>query len=292
MNANDKKAPSPERLAILEKIERYEREGRFDEDVENDPESPQLLPEDIKYLDRSFGAELKNKTAFAAAYTFFWLAELKKKIILNKTVGVENLSAVKGGAIITCNHFNPFDSFVMQRVFDASRHKGRMYRIIREGNYTNFPGFYGFLMRNCNTLPLSSNLATMKHFLRAVKTALAEGNCVLIYPEQSMWWNYRKPKPLKEGAFDMAVKNEVPVVPVFITLEDSDITGDDGLPVQIYTPHVGRAIYPDTTLPKKEAREKMMRENYEYNKEVYESFYGIPLVYTTQSKQSERQNQQ
>ena len=30
---------SPERLAILEKIAQYEREGRFDEDVENDPQA-------------------------------------------------------------------------------------------------------------------------------------------------------------------------------------------------------------------------------------------------------------
>ena len=40
---------SPERLAILEKIAQYEREGRFDEDVENDPPSRVLLPEEIAY---------------------------------------------------------------------------------------------------------------------------------------------------------------------------------------------------------------------------------------------------
>lgn len=282
MSTNAKKEISPERAAILEKIERYEREGRFDEDVEDDPESSELLPEDIKYLDKGLWAEVKNKIAFASAYAFFWMAQAKKKIFLNETKGVENLSAVKGGAIITCNHFNPLDSFVMQRVFDKSKHKGRMYRIIREGNYTGFPGYYGFLMRNCNTLPLSSNFTTMKHFFRAVKTALDGGNCILIYPEQSMWWNYRKPKPLKSGAFDMAIKNGVPVVPVFITLEDSDVIGEDGLPVQIYTPHVGKAIYPDPSLGKRDARDKMMKDNYEYFKEVYESFYGIPLEYITQ----------
>lgn len=66
---------------------------------------------------------------------------------------------------------------------------------------------------------------------------LSEGNCLLIYPEQSMWWNYRKPKPLKPGAFDMALKNHVPVVPCFITMSDSDLVGADGFSVQEYTPH-------------------------------------------------------
>lgn len=80
----------------------------------------------------------------------------------------------------------------------------------------------------------------------------------------------------------MAVKNGVPVVPCFITLEDSDIIGSDGYPVQIYTPHVEKAIYPDPSLGKKEAKAKMMNENYEYFKAVYESFYGIPLTYTTE----------
>ena len=146
---------SPERLAILEKIAQYEREGRFDEDVENDPPSRVLLPEEIEYADRRFPAECRRTAAFGAAYLYFWNLRRKKELILCKTEGLEHLAGVKG-AVITCNHFHPMDSFIMQKVFDASKHPKRMYRVIREGNYTSFPGFYGFLMRNCNTLPLSS----------------------------------------------------------------------------------------------------------------------------------------
>lgn len=272
-----------DRLAVLQKIAEYERAGKFDVDVEDDPESRVLLPDEIEYLDKGIWGAVQREAAFLAAYTFLGIAQLKKQVILRKPVGVENLTQVKGGAIITCNHFNPLDSFVMQRVFDASHHKKRMYRIIREGNYTSFGGFYGFLMRHCNTLPLSSNMETMKKLLRAVSRVLSEGNCVLIYPEQSMWWNYRKPKPLKPGAFDMAVKNQVPVVPCFITLKDSKHIGPDGFPVQEYTPHIGKPIYPDASLGRIAAREKLCRENYAFFRETYESVYGIPLVYTTET---------
>ena len=272
-----------DRLAVLQKIAEYERAGKFDIDVEDDPESRVLLPDEIEYLDKGIWGAVQREAAFLAAYTFLGIAQLKKQVILRKPVGVENLTQVKGGAIITCNHFNPLDSFVMQRVFDASHHKKRMYRIIREGNYTSFGGFYGFLMRHCNTLPLSSNMETMKKLLRAVSRVLSEGNCVLIYPEQSMWWNYRKPKPLKPGAFDMAVKNQVPVVPCFITLKDSKHIGPDGFPVQEYTPHIGKPIYPDASLGRIAAREKLCRENYAFFRETYESVYGIPLVYTTET---------
>ena len=265
---------SPERLAILEKITLLEREGRFDEDVENDPPSRVLLPEQIEYLDKGFLGNCKRTAAFACAYLYFWNLERKKDIVVRRAEGLENLAGVKG-AVITCNHFHPMDSFIMQRVFDDSKHPKKMYRVIREGNYTSFPGFYGFLMRNCNTLPLSSNMQTMKKFLTAVKTVLDQGNCLLIYPEQSMWWNYRKPKPLKPGAFDMAVKNHAPVVPCFITMEDTDKLDADGFPVQAYTPHLGQPIWPDETLSRREAREKLKEQTEAFCRQTYEAAYGI-----------------
>ena len=269
---------SPERKKILDKIALLEREGRFDEDVEVDPPAKPLLPEDIKYLNNSLWAKIKRKIAFSSAYAFVNKLKRKNQFFINPAVGVENLNKAKG-AIITSNHFSPFDSFVMQLVFDQSKRKGKMYRVIKEGNYTSFPGFYGFLMRNCDTLPLSSNMATMKKFMRATQTALNRGDCILVYPEQSMWWNYRKPKPLKPGAFDIAVKNGVPVIPCFITMDDSDFYDNDGLKVQIYTPFVGEPIMPDSSLPRKDACAKLMQEVYEFNKKTYEEHYGKALVY-------------
>ena len=70
---------SPERLAILEKIAQYEREGRFDEDVENDPPSRVLLPEEIEYADRRFSAECRRTAAFGAAYLYFGICGAKKR---------------------------------------------------------------------------------------------------------------------------------------------------------------------------------------------------------------------
>lgn len=268
---------SPERLAILEKIARYEREGRFDEDVENDPPSRVLLPDEIEYVRKGFWGNCRRIAAFTGAYLFYGLLRIKKEIVVRPTQGLEHLKGIPGGAVITCNHFHPMDSFIMQRVFDKSGHKKRLYRVIREGNYTSFPGFYGFLMRNCNTLPLSSDMRTMKKFLRAVPEVLEAGNCLLIYPEQSMWWNYRKPKPLKPGAFDMAVKNRVPVIPCFITMEDTDRLDADGFPVQAYTPHLGAPIWPDETLSKREARENLRFRTEAFCREVYEEAYGEKL---------------
>jgi 1-acyl-sn-glycerol-3-phosphate acyltransferase len=119
----------------------------------------------------------------------------------------------------------------------------------------------------------------MKKFLKAVKALLGRGETILIYPEQSMWWNYRKPKPMQDGAFTLAVRNKTPIVPIFITMEDSDVLDADGFFVQEYTIHILPAIYPDETLPSVKAKEKMREENYRAWVKVYEEFYKKPLVY-------------
>lgn len=271
---------NPQRLEILNTIRQLERQRRFDEDVEPDPPAPPLLPENIDYLHKGFRGNCCRLAAFAGAYLYFWSLEWRGLIKVNPAEGLEHLRNAQG-AVITCNHFHPMDSFIMQRIFDTSKHKKRLYRVIREGNYTGFPGFFGFMMRHCNTLPLSSNLQTMKKFLQAVRQVLEKGNCVLIYPEQSMWWNYQKPKPLKAGAFDMAVKNNVPVIPCFITMKDLDKLDADGLPCKEYTPHLGTPLYPDPTLPKPQAKEKLKAQNEAFCREIYQRVYGKPLEYET-----------
>jgi 1-acyl-sn-glycerol-3-phosphate acyltransferase len=149
--------------------------------------------------------------------------------------------------------------------------------VIREGNYTSFPGLYGFFMRNCNTLPLSSNLSVMKEFLKSVDVLLKDGHFILVYPEQAMWWNYRKPRPTKSGAFKFAVKNNVPVLPCFITMRDSNVLGEDGFYVQEYTVHVYTPIYPKNELSEKENIEYLKMQNDKAWKELYEKTYMVSL---------------
>ena len=271
------------RIAILKKIEEYEKAGRFDEDVEEDPPTIELKPEDIDYLHKSLKERLRTKYAFKLASWFLKVMRYSNQFIIEEIKGIENFRSLNSGAIITCNHFSPLDSFVMEIAYRKSHQKlkrRKFFRIIREGNYTSFPGFYGFLMRNCNTLPLSSNKHTMKKFIKAVDKLLQKGQLILIYPEQSMWWNYRKPKPVKKGGFTFAAKNNVPVLPCFITMKDSEYKDGDGLPVQKYTINVGKPIYPDNKKSMPDNVEYMMNEHNRVWKEIYENTYGVPLTYT------------
>ena len=278
---------SKDRLEVLEKIDKLEREGKFDIDVENDPPTIELTPDNVDYLRRSGTSKIKRKVANKIGKKFLKKMIKKNKLIIKEIRGIENLKNVKTGAMITCNHFNPFDSFTIEKVFRSTKqHRSKkLYKVIREGNYTNFPGFYGFLFRNADTLPLSSNKRTMVNFMKAVDVILKKGDFILIYPEQSMWWNYRKPKPLKDGAFKMATRSNVPVIPVFITMQDSDIIGEDGFPIQEYIINIEKPIYPQENLTRKENIQFMKNKNFEVWKEIYEKFYNVELEYTTDTKE-------
>lgn len=272
-----------ERLKVLQKIETLEQKGMFDVDAEDDPPTIPLMKEDVDYLKEKRTNRIKSKIAYTVGEMF--VNELLKdnKLIIKEVKGMENLVKLDSGAIITCNHFNPFDSLAIEKVFKLSKQnkKRKLFKVIREGNYTNFPGLYGFFFRNCDTLPLSSSKETMVEFMKAVDTILQRNDFILIYPEQSMWWNYKKPKPLKNGAFKFAVRNKVPVLPIFITMEDSEIIGEDGFPIQEYTINIEKPIYPKDDLKDRENIEYMRDTNYDIWKNIYEDFYKIPLEYTT-----------
>ncbi|MBQ4585202.1 MAG: 1-acyl-sn-glycerol-3-phosphate acyltransferase [Clostridia bacterium] len=293
-----KKNKTQYRVQLEEKIAQYEREGKFDQDVEDDPPSRTIMPDEIDYLRKSPIAKLKTKIAHEKAKMFLKTILDKKVMIIKDIKGIENWQKLQSGAIITCNHFNAFDSFAIQEAYHATKKwpKQKFYRVIKEGNYTSFPGFFGELMRHFYTLPLSSNLKTMVKFTEATNTLLQKGNYILFYPEQAMWWNYRKPRPVKPGAYKFAVKNNVPVLPCFITMRDSDILGEDlrksikgfdvdenfipnGYFVQEYTIHVGEPIYPRKDLNYKENLEYMAKENFDAWKEIYEREYQTKLKY-------------
>ena len=270
---------SSHKLELIRRIAELEKQELWHLDVEDDPETYPLTADKVDYLNEKLSSKIKNKIANIAATRFFDKMIAKKQLIIKDVRGIENFTAVKGGKIVTCNHFSIGDNYAVWVALRDYMDGKKLYKVIREGNYTNPPKPFGLFMRHCNTLPLSQRTDTMKKFLRAIKVLLENDETILIYPEQSMWWNYRKPKPMQDGAFTLAVRNNTPVIPIFITMEDSEFPDGDGFFVQEYTVNILPAIYPDESLSGKEARELMKQTNYNEWVKVYEDFYKKPLVY-------------
>lgn len=274
---------SAERLDILKKIDEYEKNGWFDRDVEDDPPTIPLVPDKVDYTQEKLSTRIRARIANAVAYNYFESLIKNKKLIIDEIIGTEMLSGISGGAVITCNHFNSFDNYAVYKALGGFLDGSKLFKVIREGNYTSFGGIYGYFFRNCDTLPISMTPKGIDRLFNAAGTLLARGNKILIYPEQGMWWNYKKPRPLKTGAFRMAVKNNVPVIPLFITMKDTAFDDMYGFPVQAYTVHICAPIYPDAALSLRSRISSMLTINYEAWKRVYQSTYGVPLEYGSYS---------
>ena len=271
------------KLSTSDKINFLETYGLFYLDINEDPPTIPLDPKKVDYLREKITSKIKSKITTKYAEHLVNNLIKDKKLVIKNIYGVENIKNIEGGAILTCNHFNPFDCFTMELVFRKCRQNKnkKIYKIIREGNYTNFPGLYGFFFKNCGTLPLGSTKSAMSCLINAVATILQRGDFLLIYPEQSMWLNYKKPKPLKNGAFNFAAKNNIPVIPCFITFEDGTISDENGNPVQEYSVHIGKPIYQNNDLSIRENIKHMANENFSFWKNIYENVYGKKLEYST-----------
>ena len=273
-----------ERQLIVDKIVELEKQRKFDVDVENDPPFRHLIPGEVDYLRRKFTSKIKTWWANYTSNRYFKGLIKQGRIVIDSVEGTLNLKKVKTGAIITANHFSPFDSIPIHLAVKKYARGKKLFKIIREGNYT-MPGLFGFFLRNCNTMPLATNPIVMKDFNKSVDTVLTkQRNFILIYPEQSMWWNYRKPKPLKKGAFIFAARNNVPVIPTFITMRDTDKVDENGSYIQAYTLHILQPIYPDKTLIVQENVNKMLSENEVLVKDLYEKVYKEKLTYLPEEK--------
>ena len=284
---------SQERKEILQKIQEYEKNGWFDKPIENDPEAPELLPDQVDYLCKKVSSRCKRKVANFVADRYFLGLIKKDVIVIDGICGEEYLEeGLKNGAMVTCNHFSPFDNYIVFHAIRKYLPKKYLYKIIREGNYTNFPGLYGFFFRHCNTLPLSRNRRTMMNFMSAVNTLLKNGESILLYPEQEMWWNYRKPRPFKIGGFKMAYKAGVPVLPVFISMQDdSSRLDENGYPVQRHTVHVLPPIYPNLELGEKAGSQDLLDRAQAAYQVAYEAAYGKPLTYACDAEAGSSENE-
>ena len=267
---------------IYKRIDKLEKSKMFNEDVNDDPPTKPLLKGDVDYKKLKLKTKILSYFYNKNSYKFFKKKEKNKEIIIDKYIGVENLEALKTGAIITQNHFSPYDSIPIHFLIHDKKpnNKKWLFKVIREGNY-NFPGIYGKFMKYCNPLPLSSNFSVMKEMRESLTYWLNKCYLVLIYPEQALWLNYRKPRPTKLGAFHMASANNCPILPTFITMRDSDVFNQYGECVQAYTYHIAPPIFPQKDLSIKENALLLQSENERIWKEIYESTYKIPLRYST-----------
>lgn len=219
-----------------------------------------------KYRQNFFHSAISFTVRLATAVFAF---ALSKVVYGAKVIGKENLKKVKGsGAICVCNHFSFLDTLFVRQAVGYFR----SYHTVSPIN--NKKNFLGAFMRHGGILPFSSDFAAMRNLNEEIGRLLQKGKIINFYAEQSLWVNYRKPRPMKRGAFAYAVKYGVPVLPLFCTFGKSKRGKIKKLRINILPP-----VYADPSLPERLQAESMMQSAQDLWTECYEKAYGIPLKY-------------
>ena len=111
-----------------------------------------------------------------------------------------------GGVLITSNHFGPLENTVIRHLTNTL-HRRRLGIISQTSNFA-MKGIIGYLMNYADTIPISTDPRYLaRDFLSILKERLVDKkHAILLYPEQEMWFNYRKPRPPKGGAYFYAAK--------------------------------------------------------------------------------------
>jgi len=136
------------------------------------------------------------------------LTILTKVIFRLKIEGKENLKQVQGGAVSISNHVHFLDCAMVGLAWG-----GRKVVYTTQEESFQIP-FVRKLIKALNAIPIPKSMKNRKAFVQAVHHMLKQGEVVQFYPEAALWPYCKKIRKFKNGAFDFAIKNQVPVVPM------------------------------------------------------------------------------
>ncbi len=142
------------------------------------------------------------------------LLVLDKIIYDLKIEGKENIKSLKKGAVSVSNHVLILDCTMVGLALKSKK----VYFTTRKGSF-EIP-FVRKLIKLLRAIPIPENIKSKKEFISQLDNAISNGKVIHFYPEKSLWPYYDKLRNFKNGAFDFAIRNNVPVIPIVITFRD------------------------------------------------------------------------
>ncbi|MCQ2345522.1 MAG: 1-acyl-sn-glycerol-3-phosphate acyltransferase [Paludibacteraceae bacterium] len=157
----------------------------------------------------------------------------------------KNRRLFRDGAMTICNHIGRWD---MISVLQATQHRSwiPMYR-------NSFMGKDGYLMKHVGGIPVPEDRSGLRCFNEAFDELHRRKQWMHIFPESCSWKYYSPVRPFKIGAFNMAYKYNIPIIPCVISFRERKgffriFRSDEPL----MTIHIGEPVLPDINRPRKE----------------------------------------
>ena len=238
---------------------RYQSEERVLTDYEDLPEDSHVLhlweplPSNVdsnySFVHDGFLFNLISSLLYVIVYPILWV--FTRLVFDFRIEGKENLKAIDGAKITVSNHVHFLDC-VMSALANFPK---KTYFTSLESNF-QIPLVHT-LITLLNAIPIPEDIRYTKKFVQAIDKLLSQKKTIHFYPESSLWPYYDKLRHFKNGAFDFAVRNQVPIVTfVFHFTKPTGIRKFFKKKPFVHLT-ILPAEYPNSTLPKSQAIQEL-----------------------------------
>ena len=208
------------------------------------------VPEDFPYIHKNpvwrfFAAILYRGIVTPIAWLYC-------KVIFGVRIrGKKHLRGLKGGCFLYANHTqHAADAFIPTLVSFP-----RKAFVVTGPGAVSIPGLRT-VVQMLGAIPLPDEVKGLKRFSGVLKTRVAQGAAVCIYPEAHIWPYYTHIRPFRAGSFAYPAECGVPAVPYVVTYRERRVFKK--LPPCI-TVQVGKPITPDPTARSNSAERHRLR---------------------------------
>ena len=171
------------------------------------------IDENYEYVPKSkVFSLLSNGLYYGIAFPI--LKVLMKIVYDFKIEGKENIRNLKEGAVTVSNHVLFLDCAMVGLAYGVKK----VYFTTLEGSF-KIP-FVRKLIKLLRAIPIPESIKNRGNFIKVVDNILREENSIHVYPEAAMFPYFDKIRHFKNGAFDFAVRNNKPIVPMVITFRE------------------------------------------------------------------------
>ncbi|MBP5135402.1 MAG: 1-acyl-sn-glycerol-3-phosphate acyltransferase, partial [Paludibacteraceae bacterium] len=155
---------------------------------------------------------------------------------------------LENGAMCVCNHVYVFDAFGVNQAV-------KKFGTLRIPMFAkHFNGKNGWFMRHVGGVPIPETRGGIAKFNEAFDEYHRRKEWFLIFPEAVRWNMYAPIRPFKTGAFSMAYKYDIPVIPMVYSYRERKglyrLFGSKNTPCM--TLHIGEPIFFDKNANRKE----------------------------------------
>ncbi|PIF03859.1 MAG: 1-acyl-sn-glycerol-3-phosphate acyltransferase [Arcobacter sp.] len=173
------------------------------------------------YLTNRYGLKLKK---VKTSKEIFDLRLEYAHILLNKlniSVKVKNKEKIPkdGQYLLISNHRSIIDPLIIELALENSNING--YWVAKKELYNSF--FFGTFTRNAATLLLNRDAVNMTPFFKEIKSIVRMGSSIFIFPEGTRNKEDIPLAPFKEGSRIIALKNRLPILPVYIKSNANEV---------------------------------------------------------------------